>query len=52
MARTASAQFTDSSRTDTLRLTRAQAVDTALKRNPQIAVAREQVDEARAQKVS
>jgi cobalt-zinc-cadmium efflux system outer membrane protein len=52
IARTASAQFTDTSKTDTLRLTRAQAVDTALKRNPQIAVAREQVDEARAQKVS
>jgi cobalt-zinc-cadmium efflux system outer membrane protein len=52
IARTASAQFTDTSKTDTLRLTRAQAVDTALKRNPQIVVAREQVDEARAQKVS
>jgi len=52
IARTAAAQFTDTSTTDTLRLTRAQAVDTALKRNPQIVVAREQVDEARAQKVS
>jgi cobalt-zinc-cadmium efflux system outer membrane protein len=52
IARTASAQFTDTNATDTLRLTREQAVDTALKRNPQLAVAREQVEEARAQKVT
>lgn len=50
-ATTASAQQRDSS-TDTLRLTRAEAVTTALAHNPQIAVAREQTDEARAQRVT
>ncbi len=43
-ARTAQAQAP----ADTLRVTRRQAVDTALARNPQLAVARAQVDEARA----
>jgi outer membrane protein, heavy metal efflux system len=52
IARTASAQLSDTSKTDTLRLTRAEAIDSALKRNPQLAVAREQLEEARAQKVS
>jgi cobalt-zinc-cadmium efflux system outer membrane protein len=52
IAQTAWAQLSDTSSTDTLRLTRAQAVDTALKHNPQLEVAREQVVEARAQKVS
>jgi len=52
IARAASAQLSDTGSTDTLRLTRVQAVDTALKHNPQLVVAREQVVEARAQKLS
>ena len=52
LARTAPAQLSDTSSADTLRLTRAQAIDSALKRNPQLVVAREQVVEARAQRVS
>jgi outer membrane protein TolC len=52
VARTAPAQLSDTTSTDTLRLTREQAVDTALARNPQLIVAREQVDEAKAQKLS
>lgn len=52
IARAASAQLSDTVSTDTLRLTRAQAVDTALQYNPQLVVAKEQVEEARAQKVT
>jgi len=52
IARAASAQLSDTASTDTLRLTRQQAVDTALKHNPQLVVAHEQVEEAKAQKVT
>ncbi|HZS60267.1 MAG TPA: TolC family protein [Gemmatimonadaceae bacterium] len=52
IARAASAQLSDTASTDTLRLTRAQAIDTALKHNPQLVVAHEQVEEARAQKLT
>jgi outer membrane protein, heavy metal efflux system len=41
----------DTASADTLRLTRDQAVAAALAHNPQLAVAREQTDEARAQRV-
>lgn len=53
IARGASAQFTDTTaKTDTVRLSRQQAVDSALKRNPQLAVAHEQLIEAQGQKLS
>ncbi len=53
-ARAASAQqqTQDASANDTLRLTRSQAVAMALAHNPQIVVAREQIDEARGQRTS
>lgn len=42
---------TDTAGTDTLRMTRAQAVAEALAHNPQLEVARQQTDEARAQRI-
>jgi outer membrane protein, heavy metal efflux system len=52
IARGASAQLTDTASSDTLRLSRTQAIDTALARNPQLTVAHEQLVEAQAQKLS
>jgi outer membrane protein TolC len=52
IARGASAQYTDTTAADTIRLSREQAIDSALAHNPQLTVAHEQLIEAQGQKLS